>query len=183
MWHWVTAVENVFVHHINKLHYKTISNCNNILLYYILLDLFDQINTFWWEDFHKTSYWPQTFVYGNRLYAICFANLKTEHVVKVRLHICFQLESFSHFFLRLYVAQMGKHCCPANYKCDVTRVACIKGDVVIPWYNKISAQSTPAPSVDLGAVECDERLSCSADSTCCLLSTGEWGCCPLPEVQ
>ncbi|KAF4116155.1 granulin a isoform X2 [Onychostoma macrolepis] len=76
----------------------------------------------------------------------------------------------------------GEHCCPANYKCDVTKVSCIKGDVVIPWYNKISTQSTPAPSLDLGTVEYDERLSCSADSTCCHLSTGEWGCCPLPEA-
>ncbi|XP_052406912.1 granulin a isoform X22 [Carassius gibelio] len=76
----------------------------------------------------------------------------------------------------------GEHCCPANYKCDVTRVSCIRGDVVIPWYNKMSAQSTPAPSLDLGAVECDEQMSCSADSTCCHLSTGEWGCCPLPEA-
>ncbi|KTG03991.1 hypothetical protein cypCar_00007932, partial [Cyprinus carpio] len=76
----------------------------------------------------------------------------------------------------------GAHCCPANYKCDVTKVSCIKGDVVIPWYNKISAQSTPAPSLDLGAVECDEQSSCPADSTCCYLSTGEWGCCPHPEA-
>ncbi|XP_026064027.1 granulin a isoform X2 [Carassius auratus] len=76
----------------------------------------------------------------------------------------------------------GEHCCPANYKCDVTRVSCIRGDVVIPWYNKMSAQSTPAPSLDLGAVECGEQMSCSADSTCCHLSTGEWGCCPLPEA-
>uniref|UniRef100_A0A8C1MMX3 Granulin a n=1 Tax=Cyprinus carpio TaxID=7962 RepID=A0A8C1MMX3_CYPCA len=77
----------------------------------------------------------------------------------------------------------GEHCCPANYKCDVTRVSCIRGDVVIPWYNKMSSQSTPAPSLDLGAVECDEQSSCSADSTCCYLSTGEWGCCPHPEVR
>uniref|UniRef100_A0A8C1MS83 Granulin a n=1 Tax=Cyprinus carpio TaxID=7962 RepID=A0A8C1MS83_CYPCA len=76
----------------------------------------------------------------------------------------------------------GEHCCPANYKCDVTRVSCIRGDVVIPWYNKMSSQSTPAPSLDLGAVECDEQSSCSADSTCCYLSTGEWGCCPHPEA-
>ncbi|XP_016340524.1 prestalk protein-like isoform X2 [Sinocyclocheilus anshuiensis] len=76
----------------------------------------------------------------------------------------------------------GEHCCPANYECDVTRVSCIRGDVVIPWYNNISVQSTPAPSLDLGTVECDEQSSCSADSTCCHLSTGEWGCCPLPEA-
>uniref|UniRef100_A0A8C1VAI6 Granulin a n=1 Tax=Cyprinus carpio TaxID=7962 RepID=A0A8C1VAI6_CYPCA len=95
--------------------------------------------------------------------------------------------SVTHLNLFLFLSQAvcctdGAHCCPANYKCDVTKVSCIKGDVVIPWYNKISAQSTPAPSLDFGAVECDEQSSCPADSTCCYLSTGEWGCCPLPEA-
>ncbi|XP_056309545.1 granulin a isoform X2 [Danio aesculapii] len=76
----------------------------------------------------------------------------------------------------------GEHCCPAHYKCNMSSVSCIKGDVVIPWYNKIAAESTPAPRLDLGAVKCDEQSSCSADSTCCLLSKGETGCCPFPEA-
>uniref|UniRef100_A0A673N0X4 Granulins domain-containing protein n=1 Tax=Sinocyclocheilus rhinocerous TaxID=307959 RepID=A0A673N0X4_9TELE len=36
--------------------------------------------------------------------------------------------------------------------------------------------------LNLDAVTCDEQSSCSADSTCCYLSTGERGCCPLPEA-
>ncbi|XP_056100164.1 granulin a isoform X2 [Rhinichthys klamathensis goyatoka] len=76
----------------------------------------------------------------------------------------------------------GEHCCPAHYRCDVSRVSCIKGDVVIPWYNKIAAQSSLSPNSDLGTNKCDEQSSCSADSTCCHLTTGEWGCCPLPEA-
>ncbi|XP_073799716.1 granulin a isoform X14 [Danio rerio] len=76
----------------------------------------------------------------------------------------------------------GEHCCPAHYKCNLSSVSCIKGDVVIPWYNKIAAESTPAPKLDLGVVKCDEQSSCSADSTCCLLSKDETGCCPFPEA-
>ncbi|KAK7167651.1 hypothetical protein R3I94_001899 [Phoxinus phoxinus] len=76
----------------------------------------------------------------------------------------------------------GEHCCPAHYSCDVSQVSCIKGDVVIPWYNKIAAQSSLSPNSDLGTNKCDEQSSCSADSTCCHLTTGEWGCCPLPEA-
>ncbi|XP_048059688.1 granulin a isoform X5 [Megalobrama amblycephala] len=76
----------------------------------------------------------------------------------------------------------GEHCCPAYYKCDVSRVSCIKGDVVIPWYNKIAAQSSLTPNSDLNTNKCDEQSSCSTDSTCCRLTTGEWGCCPLPQA-
>ncbi|XP_056608956.1 granulin a isoform X1 [Triplophysa dalaica] len=74
----------------------------------------------------------------------------------------------------------GEHCCPTGYKCDVSKVSCIQDDVVIPWYNKITAQSTPAPSA--GSVSCDEKFSCSTGSTCCRMFTGEWGCCPITEA-
>ncbi|XP_067238020.1 granulin a isoform X2 [Chanodichthys erythropterus] len=76
----------------------------------------------------------------------------------------------------------GEHCCPAYYKCDVSRVSCIKGDVVIPWYNKIAAQSSLTPNSHLSTNKCDQQSSCSTDSTCCRLTTGEWGCCPLPQA-
>ncbi|XP_073713418.1 granulin a isoform X7 [Misgurnus anguillicaudatus] len=76
----------------------------------------------------------------------------------------------------------GDHCCPAGYECDVIKVTCVKKDAVIPWYKKIPAKSTPAPSSDLGDVKCDDQTSCETGSTCCRLSTGDWGCCPLPEA-
>ncbi|XP_049323814.1 granulin a isoform X8 [Astyanax mexicanus] len=76
----------------------------------------------------------------------------------------------------------GEHCCPAQYKCDKTQTSCIKGDVVIPWYNKLAAESSPDHSVDQSAVKCDSQTSCPAGTTCCEISTGKWGCCPLPEA-
>ncbi|TRY87806.1 hypothetical protein DNTS_015711 [Danionella cerebrum] len=74
----------------------------------------------------------------------------------------------------------GEHCCPSLYMCDMSSFSCIKEDVVIPWYNKMPAESTPAPGLDV--VQCDEESNCSSDSTCCLLSTEDWGCCPLPAA-
>ncbi|XP_067271397.1 granulin a isoform X2 [Pseudorasbora parva] len=76
----------------------------------------------------------------------------------------------------------GEHCCPAHYSCDVSRLSCIRGDVVIPWYNKIAAQNSPSPNSDIETNQRDEKSICPADSTCCPVTTGEWGCCPLPDA-
>ncbi|XP_072549727.1 granulin a isoform X2 [Salminus brasiliensis] len=78
--------------------------------------------------------------------------------------------------------QDGEHCCPAQYKCDQTQTSCIRGDVVIPWYNKLAAQSSPDHSIDHSAVRCDRQTSCPISATCCELSNGKWGCCPIPEA-
>uniref|UniRef100_A0A3B4DG06 Granulins domain-containing protein n=1 Tax=Pygocentrus nattereri TaxID=42514 RepID=A0A3B4DG06_PYGNA len=72
----------------------------------------------------------------------------------------------------------GEHCCPEQYKCDTSQTSCIKGDVVIPWYTKVAAESSP----DQSAVRCDSQTSCPIGATCCRLGTGKWGCCPLPEA-
>uniref|UniRef100_A0A672LR88 Granulins-like n=1 Tax=Sinocyclocheilus grahami TaxID=75366 RepID=A0A672LR88_SINGR len=65
------------------------------------------------------------------------------------------------------------------FKCSANCVRPIFSE--LPYGSKIWGR-TPAPSLDLDAVKCDEQSSCSADSTCCYLSTGERGCCPLPEA-
>ncbi|KAL7860873.1 hypothetical protein AOLI_G00172220 [Acnodon oligacanthus] len=72
----------------------------------------------------------------------------------------------------------GEHCCPEQYKCDSSQTSCIKGDVVIPWYTKVAAESSP----DQSSVRCDSQTSCPIGATCCRLGTGKWGCCPLPEA-
>ena len=62
--------------------------------------------------------------------------------------------------------------------------ACVKGEVVIPWYTKLPA-TTAVDSVQasLGAVHCDGVNQCPEGSTCCRLFTGEWGCCPIQNVS
>ncbi|KFM13325.1 Granulins, partial [Aptenodytes forsteri] len=46
-------------------------------------------------------------------------------------------------------------------------------------------EGTPALTVPLSPardVKCDEETSCPDGSTCCRLSSGAWGCCPLEEA-
>nr|2JYT_A Chain A, Granulin-5 [Homo sapiens]2JYU_A Chain A, Granulin-5 [Homo sapiens] len=31
-------------------------------------------------------------------------------------------------------------------------------------------------------VPCDNVSSCPSSDTCCQLTSGEWGCCPIPEA-
>ncbi|XP_054463078.1 granulin a [Anoplopoma fimbria] len=74
----------------------------------------------------------------------------------------------------------GNHCCPVNYQCDEEKTTCTKGEVVIPWYTKLPASISV--EADPSSVQCDSQSQCPEDTTCCRLSTGEWGCCPIPNA-
>ncbi|KAM4531106.1 granulin a [Odontesthes bonariensis] len=74
----------------------------------------------------------------------------------------------------------GDHCCPNNYKCDESQTSCIKGEVVIPWYTKITA--TTSVQADSSSVQCDDGNRCPEHTSCCRLFTGQWGCCPLQNA-
>uniref|UniRef100_A0A3B5A706 Granulins domain-containing protein n=1 Tax=Stegastes partitus TaxID=144197 RepID=A0A3B5A706_9TELE len=75
----------------------------------------------------------------------------------------------------------GSHCCPHQYKCDESKTSCIRGEVEIPWYTKIPADTSD--QADLSAVQCDDGHQCPEHTTCCKLVTGQWGCCPLENVS
>uniref|UniRef100_A0A8C7YJ17 Granulin a n=1 Tax=Oryzias sinensis TaxID=183150 RepID=A0A8C7YJ17_9TELE len=75
----------------------------------------------------------------------------------------------------------GEHCCPADYKCKEENTSCVKGEVVIPWYTKIPA--TDSIQADSSFVQCSAVHQCPEHMSCCRLFTGEWGCCPLPNVS
>ncbi|KAI0219887.1 Progranulin [Lamellibrachia satsuma] len=71
----------------------------------------------------------------------------------------------------------GVHCCPQGTKCDDKAGACAKA---IPWFTKVTAHP---PSKKSNSVICpDQQHECPDMNTCCRLSTGEWGCCPLPKA-
>ncbi|XP_028978944.2 granulin a isoform X2 [Esox lucius] len=76
----------------------------------------------------------------------------------------------------------GEHCCPKDYKCDVSRTTCTKGKVTIPWYNKLAAQSEDTAQVPAASLRCDAQSRCPEGSSCCKLSTGHWSCCPLRQA-
>ncbi|XP_045069369.1 progranulin-like isoform X2 [Coregonus clupeaformis] len=73
----------------------------------------------------------------------------------------------------------GEHCCPKDYICDMSKTSCSKGVVVIPWYNKLAAEPDDSALAAPPSVKCDAQNSCPEGSSCCQLSTGQWGCCPL----
>lgn len=74
----------------------------------------------------------------------------------------------------------GNHCCPSGHTCEPHRSSCLKGPhVVIPWSTKLSARTEPGAVTD---VKCDDMSSCASGMTCCKLTSGEWGCCPLVKA-
>uniref|UniRef100_A0A8D0GV34 Granulin n=1 Tax=Sphenodon punctatus TaxID=8508 RepID=A0A8D0GV34_SPHPU len=61
----------------------------------------------------------------------------------------------------------GLHCCPLGSHCSADGRACFH---------------SPGPA-DVGAVQCpDGESECPNDSTCCVMPSGAWGCCPMPEA-
>ncbi|KAM7081819.1 LOW QUALITY PROTEIN: progranulin [Ciconia maguari] len=69
------------------------------------------------------------------------------------------------------------HCCPQGYTCDPAGGSCLQeGGGRRPWLQK-----TPALARG-GDVKCDNKTSCPDGSTCCPLSSGGWGCCPLEQA-
>ncbi|KAK2516647.1 Grn [Columba livia] len=69
------------------------------------------------------------------------------------------------------------HCCPQGYTCDTGTGSCMQyGKPPQPWVHKTPAQARG------GDVKCDEETSCPQGSTCCPLSLGTWGCCPLEQA-
>ncbi|KAL3831532.1 hypothetical protein ACJMK2_023273 [Sinanodonta woodiana] len=73
------------------------------------------------------------------------------------------------------------HCCPHGTKCDVSEGKCIQGDIVTDWFEKTAASKKD--NVSVGSVVCpDGQHECPDGNTCCKLSSGDWGCCPLEKA-
>ncbi|NXW65199.1 GRN protein, partial [Eurystomus gularis] len=69
------------------------------------------------------------------------------------------------------------HCCPQGSTCDPEGGSCLmEGGGRRPWLRKSPARSRG------GDVRCDEETSCPDGNTCCRLSSGAWGCCPLEQA-
>ena len=78
----------------------------------------------------------------------------------------------------------GEHCCPSDYKCDTAAGTCTKGDQVIAIFRKQPATKKAELSVKAPQnVICpDKESQCSDGSTCCLLKSGDYACCPLANA-
>ncbi|EDM06210.1 granulin, isoform CRA_f [Rattus norvegicus] len=75
------------------------------------------------------------------------------------------------------------HCCPAGFQCHTETGTCELGVLQVPWMKKVTASlSLPDPQILKNDVPCDDFSSCPSNNTCCRLSSGDWGCCPIPEA-
>ena len=81
---------------------------------------------------------------------------------------------YSHF--QATCCDDGEHCCPENYQCkdDMCRPPAMSMSLVMSSRNDV--MNTP------NIICPDGRSECPNGDTCCQLESGEFGCCPLPEV-
>lgn len=72
------------------------------------------------------------------------------------------------------------HCCPHGTICNLVASTCDDptGTAVVPWLDKVPA----LPSLTDNS-KCDQSASCPGKSTCCKTTSGDWACCPLPQVR
>ncbi|KAM5134808.1 progranulin [Mantella aurantiaca] len=68
------------------------------------------------------------------------------------------------------------HCCPSGTTCDLSHKKCASADSETPMFTKIPALR------EEDTVRCDATTSCPGLTTCCRLSSGEWGCCPYEQA-
>ncbi|KAI0219889.1 hypothetical protein LSAT2_028590 [Lamellibrachia satsuma] len=73
------------------------------------------------------------------------------------------------------------HCCPSGTICDVATSTCTKGAFSVPWQKKTLALKAGV-NVQKANIVCPGGESCPDESTCCLMKSGEYGCCPLPKA-
>lgn len=71
----------------------------------------------------------------------------------------------------------GEHCCPRGYTCDVSQRKCNKKSNLTRVLATIEVfKRSKAIKCDGGKEECPNR------NTCCKLSSGRYGCCPLRDA-
>ncbi|KAM7232345.1 hypothetical protein CapIbe_017106 [Capra ibex] len=86
-------------------------------------------------------------------------------------------------FVQAVCCEDHVHCCPSGFRCDTEKGVCQQGTRRVPWMEKAPAHlSLPDPGAVEGDVPCDNVTSCPSSTTCCRLTSGEWGCCPAPEA-
>ncbi|XP_028286498.1 granulin b isoform X2 [Parambassis ranga] len=77
-----------------------------------------------------------------------------------------------------------RHCCPEGTQCDLVHSKCVSASLEsFPMLQKLPAtkrDTNPVPVV--GSVTCPGGKTCPDSYTCCLLTSGEYGCCPYPDA-
>lgn len=75
------------------------------------------------------------------------------------------------------------HCCPQETVCDTVRGKCLRGvENSVPWQKKMKSRELNSTSASANVVTCDAFSSCPDGTTCCRMTSGSWGCCPIPNA-
>ncbi|XP_068439394.1 granulin b [Clinocottus analis] len=79
------------------------------------------------------------------------------------------------------------HCCPEGTRCDLEHSRCVSASSLqsFPMLEKEPARRRGnASAPPLGSVSCPGgKSSCPDSYTCCLLSSGAYGCCPYAQAK
>jgi len=71
------------------------------------------------------------------------------------------------------------HCCPNGYTCDLSSGTCNKDQHSMSW-NAMTVRNVDKSSSN---DDCPGgKQSCPDNNTCCQLQSGDYGCCPYPQV-
>lgn len=69
------------------------------------------------------------------------------------------------------------HCCPSGYTCDVTEGMCLKSSMEVGFTELMNSRE------HVKEVTCPNgQRSCADNNTCCLMQSGQYGCCPMPDA-
>ncbi|XP_077595377.1 progranulin-like isoform X2 [Stigmatopora nigra] len=84
-----------------------------------------------------------------------------------------------------------RHCCPEGSVCDLAQSKCVSpGGLWRPLSDKLPAAPrrnvTPLGrrlDAEPGELDCpDKRSTCPDETTCCQMTSGQYGCCPMPDA-
>ncbi|KAH9366263.1 hypothetical protein HPB48_008317 [Haemaphysalis longicornis] len=78
-------------------------------------------------------------------------------------------------------------CCPEGYRCIITLQKCVKESTEVAQPMNLHSPFTRAAwdmdrRVCTPDVICPDKHKCLSGQTCCQLSSGKYGCCPLPDA-
>ena len=65
----------------------------------------------------------------------------------------------------------------SGYTCDVSAGTCQRSDATTEAVKMEGSRNVEEPDV-----KCDDKSSCPSGTTCCKLSSGEYGCCPYKKA-
>ncbi|KAL1429298.1 hypothetical protein MTO96_016508 [Rhipicephalus appendiculatus] len=80
----------------------------------------------------------------------------------------------------------GTHCCPLGYSCDAAQGSCVHKvtqerlfrTALERRFSRLPQRQSP-----VGNVRCPDGNYCQDGQTCCLLTSGSYGCCPYQHAQ